>query len=250
MPCRSPVSSPGTRAPHCSGRKAGGRKFSKASQLVRTRRPILSGWLAAVIWEIAPPVSLATSDDVLELEGLEQIGDEARESRGREVSVRVHRRDVGPERQVGDDAAEPILQQRGHLAPEAAVDEQPVDEDDGRALTRLAIPDRALREFRFAHSGLLKTRFAVRIQAVCITDLQAVCQCECGHTPRGLQSKAVFRSVARIECDEDRNPSRVRSLARPLFVRERLLHPLHQARAACGDLLAVPSLLHGQAEAG
>src|SRR5215213_6973863 len=65
-----------------------------------------------------------------------------------------------------------------------------------------------------------------------------------------LYVKPVFPCLARLECDEDRHPSRVRPLARPLLVRQRLLHALHEAGASRGDLLAVPSLLYGQAEAG
>src|SRR5215204_1326903 len=56
-------------------------------------------------------------------------------------------------------------------------------------------------------------------------------------------------ALARIGRDEGGNPPRLRSLPRPLFLRERVLHALHEAGAARGDLLAVPSLLHGQAEA-
>src|SRR4029453_710041 len=54
----------------------------------------------------------------------------------------------------------------------------------------------------------------------------------------------------RLERDEDRDPSRIRALARPLFLRERVLHALHRVRASRRDLLPVPPVLHRQAEAG
>ena len=40
--------------------KTPGGKFSWVSQLVRTRRPIRSGWRVTVTWDIAPPESLPT----------------------------------------------------------------------------------------------------------------------------------------------------------------------------------------------
>ena len=49
---------------------------------------------------------------------------------------------------------------------------------------------------------------------------------------------------------EDRHPSRVRRGPRALHVRQRVHDPLDQARAPRGDLLRVPPVLHGQAEAG
>ena len=45
---------------HCSGLKAGGRKFSKASHGVNTTRATRSGLRVSSSCVIAPPVSLAT----------------------------------------------------------------------------------------------------------------------------------------------------------------------------------------------
>src|SRR3954449_11582546 len=67
---------------------------------------------------------------------------------------------------------------------------------------------------------------------------------------RSVLSSVVFQSLARLDRDEDLYPSRIRSLARSLLVRQRLLHALHEARAPRGDLLPAPSVLYGQAEAG
>ena len=113
-------------------------------------------------------------------------------------------------------------------------------------------PDRRRREsVAVVIRSSFRSASRSRIQAVCITDLQAVCQRERGHTlRRSFSRRLCFLSLARLERDEDRNPPRVRPLARPLLVRERVLHALHEARAARRDLLAVPPVLHGQAEAG
>src|SRR5579862_3428662 len=48
---------------------------------------------------------------------------------------------------------------------------------------------------------------------------------------------------------EGRTPSRVRHFDRDVLVRQYVPDPLDEARAARRDLLAVPSVLHGQAEA-
>src|SRR5918995_69036 len=50
--------------------------------------------------------------------------------------------------------------------------------------------------------------------------------------------------------DEDRHPSRVRRGPRALHVRQRIHDALDHARDPRGDLLELPSVLHGQAEAG
>ncbi len=50
--------------------------------------------------------------------------------------------------------------------------------------------------------------------------------------------------------DEAGHPPRLRGRDRALFVREHVHDPEHQVRAARGDLLELPPVLHGQAEAG
>ena len=50
-------------------------------------------------------------------------------------------------------------------------------------------------------------------------------------------------------CDEGGDPSRVRLRDRPLLLRELVRDPLDAVRAERRDLLAVPPVLHGQAEA-
>ncbi len=50
--------------------------------------------------------------------------------------------------------------------------------------------------------------------------------------------------------DEAADPSRVRPGPRALHLRQRVQDPLHPGRDARGDLLELPPVLHGQAEAG
>src|SRR4029077_5018345 len=101
----------------------------------------------------------AHEGDVLQVEPLEEARDDPREPWGREVGVRVERLRMRAERELGDDAAEAVLQQRSDLAPEPSIDEQAVPEDDGRALARLAVVDVPLWELD--HAGLLRLRSCV-----------------------------------------------------------------------------------------
>ena len=91
---------------------------------------------------------VADQGHVLELERGDEVGDQRRQPVGGEVGVLAHRRAVRAERQVGDDAAKRVLEPRDDLAPERAVDEGAMDEDDRRAVggTGLGIGDRAGRE--------------------------------------------------------------------------------------------------------
>ena len=169
-PWASAVRTGGTRAIHCIGRKAGGRKFSKASQLVSTRRPIRSGHSVTTSWAIAPPVSLATSvtsaSPSAAANSSTRRGDRARG----EIGVRGHRRLVAAERPVGHDAAHPV--ELGHdVAPQQPVDEQAVEEEDDRALAaRVAVADRSRRELDLVHGVHLVTPLAVayRLYGSCI----------------------------------------------------------------------------------
>jgi hypothetical protein len=57
---------------------------------------------------------------------------------------------VGPEREVRRDAAVPPGEPRDHLAPQIAVHQEPVDEQEGRAFTGLPVAESALGELDLA----------------------------------------------------------------------------------------------------
>ena len=82
----------------------------------------------------------------IEVEGLHEVGDQPGDAEGGEVGDGLHRRPMGAEREVGHDAAEVPLEQRRDLAPQRAVDEQPVGEDDRLPGARVAIADHPLGE--------------------------------------------------------------------------------------------------------
>jgi hypothetical protein len=98
-----------------------------------------------------PTGVVADERDVLEVEGSEEVADQPRDAGRRHVGVGVHRDAVRAEREVGDDAARVGLEQGRHLAPQLAVDEQAVDEDDRRALAGVAVVDGPLREGDLGH---------------------------------------------------------------------------------------------------
>ena len=126
---------PGTRATAISGYSAFGGKFSNASQLVSTSRPTRSGRSATTIWHSPPPVSFPTS--VTSSRSSASTNRRTIPAALRVVSFTPSSSGTScdPERPVRRDAAELAREQRHHLSPEIAVDEQPVHEHD-----RLAAP--------------------------------------------------------------------------------------------------------------
>ena len=92
---------------------------------------------------------LASNDQMQDvLASLGPATESTREARGSQVGSRAHRGPVRAQRQVRDDAAEPVGEQRRHLAPARPVDEGAVHEDHRRAVGRAAlrVGDRALLE--------------------------------------------------------------------------------------------------------
>jgi hypothetical protein len=85
--------------------------------------------------ELAQRTAGVVADErhVLELEPLEQLGDHRGDTERREVRVGAHRDPVRAEWQLRDDAAGLAGEQRRERAPHAAVDEQPMDQHDGRS---------------------------------------------------------------------------------------------------------------------
>ena len=70
-----------------------------------------------------------------------------------------------------------------------------------------------------------------------------------GGSSRGSGGAGSRARSARLDRREARDPSRVRRGPRVVHVRQRVHDPLDQARAARGDLLELPPVLHGPAEA-
>ena len=90
------------------------------------------------------PGVVADQGHAVEVQRVEEVGDEPGDAGWREIRVGLHRDPVGAERKVGNDAAMLALQRRGHLPPESAVDEQAVDEHDRLARAGVPVADRAL----------------------------------------------------------------------------------------------------------
>ena len=80
------------------------------------------------------PVSFSTQDDVAEVEGREQLGDERGVAAQRQVRARAHRDPVGAPGQGRDDAAVVGAEVVDDRAPERGPDGQAADEDDDRAV--------------------------------------------------------------------------------------------------------------------
>jgi hypothetical protein len=86
---------------------------------------------------------VADDRHVLEVERLEEVGDQGCDPGRGEVGVGAHRNLLGADRPVRRDAAEAIGEGVDDAVPEATVDQVAVDEDDRLACARLAIPNRA-----------------------------------------------------------------------------------------------------------
>jgi hypothetical protein len=98
------VMPPGSRAIGGIRLNGNGENVLKLSQLVNSKRSTTSGWRGATSCETAPPGVVADDRRALEPERPDQLGDQLRLARWREISVPVHRDDVGAHRPVGDQA--------------------------------------------------------------------------------------------------------------------------------------------------
>jgi hypothetical protein len=78
-----------------------------------------------------------------QVEALDRGGDQAGDSLRGEVGVGVHRRAVGAERQVEDEAAEVSVKDLDDLAPEVGVCEPAVAEEEGGTLAALEVVEGA-----------------------------------------------------------------------------------------------------------
>jgi hypothetical protein len=106
---------------------------------------------------------VADQRGLVEPDGVHEVDDELRRSERAEVGVRLERELVAAERPVRDDAAEVLRERRRDLAPEAAVDDDAVHEEQRLAGSVLAVADRSLRQMNLSHAPLLAR---LHIQAV------------------------------------------------------------------------------------
>ena len=98
----------------------------------------------------AAPVA-ADERDVLELERVEELGDELHLRPQPELGVRAHRAPVRAERQRGEDAAK-RAQAGQHLAPQRVIHQQPVQQHDGRAVAAgVLVLDRPCAQLDLGH---------------------------------------------------------------------------------------------------
>jgi hypothetical protein len=89
-----------------------------------------------------PARVVADDRHVLQVEGLEEAGDDRRDPIRRQVGIRVHRDLLRSDRPVGGDAATAVGEAVDDAAPEAPVDQVAVDEDHRFTLAGLAVADR------------------------------------------------------------------------------------------------------------
>ena len=94
---------------------------------------------------------IADERHVFELEALEQLRDQPRKTGRTEVGVARHRQPVRAERQLGHDHADVLAERRHDPIPDAAVDEQTVDQHDRGACALVAITDGPLRNLDLRH---------------------------------------------------------------------------------------------------
>ena len=73
---------------------------------------------------------VADENDVVQVQGLHEVGNQLSDGSGTHVGVCRHRQLVGAERQVWDYAAVARGQRREEVTPEATVHHQPVHEDN------------------------------------------------------------------------------------------------------------------------
>ena len=143
---RSASTRPGTCASHCNGRSIGGRKFSRQSQLVSTSPRTRSGRSLTRIWEIAPPVSLATIVTCSSSSASRKSAIRCAMPRGERSAPGASAVRCEPSGQSGTMQRCVGASSGVALAPQAAVDEQAVDEHEHVAIALVAVVDRALIE--------------------------------------------------------------------------------------------------------
>jgi hypothetical protein len=95
------VMPPGSRAIGGIRLNGNGENVLKLSQLVNSKRSTTSGWRGATSCETAPPGVVADDRRALEPERPDQLGDQLRLARWREISVPVHRDEWEPIGQSG-----------------------------------------------------------------------------------------------------------------------------------------------------
>jgi hypothetical protein len=102
---------------------------------------------------------VADEHDVVQVQRLQEAGDDRRDAPRGDVRACAHRLRVGAERPRRHQYAQPMLGQPGaELRPEVAGHQVAVDAHDRPAVgrPRLLVVDRALREFYCRHVGLLR----------------------------------------------------------------------------------------------
>ena len=82
---------------------------------------------------------VADQDDVTQVQGSEEVGDQAADPGGGEVGVGGHRGWVGAEGKFGADAAELVVEQVDDGTPQVGAHEVAVEEDDRGAAARFVI---------------------------------------------------------------------------------------------------------------
>jgi hypothetical protein len=94
---------------------------------------------------------VADQRHAVELQRVQQVGDQPRDAGRREVGVAAHRRRVRAERQIGHDAAVVGGEPLDDRLPQPPVDQQAVHEHQRRPAALIAIADRALRHRNLWH---------------------------------------------------------------------------------------------------
>ncbi len=96
---------------------------------------------------------VADQGHVVEIQLVEEAGDDRGDSVGGQVRIRAHRNSLGADRPVGGDAAAAAREAVDDSIPEPPIDQIAVDEDDRRAFARFSVADRPGRKGYFAPLG-------------------------------------------------------------------------------------------------
>ena len=135
MPAIIPVSPPGTPRGPLHGPERRRQEILERVAVGQQQPPDPFGMVSGRDLRDRAAGVVADERDVLEVESLDEVGDDPGHARGREVGILdSSARDGSPSGRSGTMQRNAVLQQRRHLAPQPAVDEQAVDEDDGRSL--------------------------------------------------------------------------------------------------------------------
>jgi hypothetical protein len=94
---------------------------------------------------------VADQDDLLQIKGVEEVGDQTANPGGGQVGVRAHRGRVGAERQFGTQAAEFAFQEPDHRIPEVGAHEVAVEEDNRDAAASFVIVQSAMWKVNGGH---------------------------------------------------------------------------------------------------